>query len=261
MITEGLSHIKRYLSHWFTAKPKGGFGVHSPFAFHFITNVVEEKHPYYCFTSIEKARANLLRDKDEIDVTDYGTGPSCKKRVCDIASRSLKSARLAQTIFRIALSNHSKEILELGTSLGITTLYLAKTDSAAHITTLEGCPNTARIARNVLDNAGVRNVDIVTGNIDVTLDAVLSKHKTLDLVFFDANHRKQPTLAYFEKCLTKASGNTIFIFDDIHHSSEMEEAWREITCHPDVRVSMDFFHFGVLFFNKSLQKEHYKIRL
>ncbi len=256
-----LSYIKRFVRHWLTAKPKGGFGVHSPFAFHFITNVIEEKLPYYCFSVVERYRRSLLRDKQTIDVTDYGTGPSCPKRICDIASNSLKRASLAQVIFRIAISNRSKEILELGTSLGITTLYLAKTDSKAHITTLEGCPNTAAVARNLMDNAGVRNVDIVIGDINKTLDGALSRHQKLDLAFFDANHRKEPTIIYFEKCLPKVSDNSIFIFDDIHHSAEMEEAWDEIKKHPAVRVSMDFFHFGVIFFNEALQTEHYKIRL
>lgn len=261
MRDSSFSYIKRFARHWLTAKPKGGFGVHSPFAFHFITNVIEEKLPYYCFSMVEKSRHSLLRDKRTIDVTDYGTGPSCPKRICDIASNSLKKASLAQVIFRIAISNRSKEILELGTSLGITTLYLAKTDSKAHITTLEGCPNTAAVARNLLDNAGVRNVEVIVGDIGKTLDDAISRHNRLDLVFFDANHRKEPTIRYFEKCLPKVSANTIFIFDDIYHSAEMEEAWNEIKSHPAVRVSMDFFHFGVIFFNKTLQIEHYKIRL
>jgi len=254
-----LFYIKRYIKHWFSAKRKGGFGVHSPFVFHFITKVIEEKNPYYSYSEVERVRKSLLSNTETINVIDYGTGPSCKKRVCDIAKSSLKSSKLAQLIFRIAISNKSKSILELGTSLGVTTLYLSKTDSRASITTLEGSPETASVAQRYIKNADANNVQIVVGDIDSTLPKVLNEIKRLDLVFFDANHREEPTLNYFRQCLKKIDNSTIFIFDDINHSPEMVKAWEQIKKEESVRVTIDIFYMGIVFFNKNLQKEDYKI--
>ena len=254
-------HIKSYIKHWFSAHHSGGFGIHSPFAYHFASRVLKEEYRYYCFEWIERVRKKLCTDKRVINVTDYGTGPSCEKRVCDIARRSLKSARQSQVLFRTAVAYKCHNILELGTSLGITTLYLSQADTHAKVTSLEGCPETASIARETLSNAGVKNVKIVTGDIDKTLESTLAEYETVDLVFFDANHRKEPTLRYFDACLKKADTHSVFIFDDIYHSPEMTEAWEQIKANDKVRVTVDTFHMGFVFFDKKLQKEHYKIRL
>ncbi len=253
-------HIKSFIRHWFSAHHSGGFGIHSPFAYHFATRVLKENYSYYCYEWIEKVRRKLKRDKTVISVTDYGTGPSCERKVCDIAAKSLKSPRQSQLLFRTALAYKSRNILELGTSLGITTMYLSQADTKANITTLEGCPQTASVAEKMFQAAGIKNVKITVGDIDKTLETTLKGYETLDLVFFDANHRKEPTLRYFEMCVKKANTKTIFIFDDIYHSPEMTEAWNTIKADSRVRVTVDIFYMGFVFFDKKLQKENYKIR-
>lgn len=260
MNSTALFHISSYIKHWLSAKPRGGFGVHSPFLYHFATNVLEEQNPYYAYEEIEKLRKSLLNDTSTISTSDYGTGPSCTKMVCDIARHSLKRKKYAQLLFRIALSNKSEDILELGTSLGITTLYFAKSNSNARITTLEGCPKTAAIAKQLFKNAGTTNIETIVGNIDTTLKTALQKYASLDLVFFDANHRKDATINYFKQALPKVHNNTIFIFDDIHHSTEMEEAWEYIKSDKSVRVTVDIYEMGIVFFKKELKREDYKIR-
>lgn len=252
--------IKSFINHWLHAHRSGGFGIHSPFAYRFATRVLVEKNEYYCYRWIESLRKKLLHDKRVIHVTDYGTGPSCDKRVCDIAKRSLKDSRQSQLLFRTAVACKSRNILELGTSLGVTTMYLSQTDTQARITTLEGCPQTAAVAKEMFDIAGIKNISIVTGDIDRTIDKVVAEYESLDLVFFDANHRKEPTLRYFNKCIGKATTKSVFIFDDIYHSPEMTEAWEQIKANDKVRVTIDIYQMGFVFFDKKLQKEHYKIR-
>jgi predicted O-methyltransferase YrrM len=83
----------------------------------------------------------------------------------------------------------------------------------------------------------------------------------LDLVFFDGNHQKVPTLDYFHHCLTKAHENSIFIFDDIHWSSEMDEAWQQIQGHEQVSLTIDLFQFGLVFFRKGIAKQHFTLRM
>src|SRR5690606_35219993 len=124
---------------------------------------------------------------------------------------------------------------------GITTLYEAVAAPTAKIITFEGCPQTAAVAERNFRKLNRQNIEIVTGNIDETLPERLKEVSSIDFVFFDANHRYEPTVRYFETCLSKAHNDTCFIFDDIHWSDEMEQAWETIRAHPSVTVSIDLF--------------------
>lgn len=253
-------YIKEYIKFQFTAKHHKGHGVHSPFVFSLIEDIFNEKHPYYAFKSIEKARTNLLLDNSSIFVNDYGTGSSRKRKVSDIARQSLKNKREAQMLFRLACLIQPKNILELGTCLGITTLYLSSARPTANIYTIEGCPNIANIAKQVFKNSQAKNITSIVGNIDTQLPKALSKIDKLDMVFFDANHTKEATLKYFYTCLEKANNDTVFIFDDIYWSEGMTEAWKEIYQNPSITYSIDLFHLGIVFFKKEWIKSHFKIK-
>ena len=163
-------------------------------------------------------------------------------------------------LFRFACLMQPKNILELGTCLGITTLYLAKARSSANIFTIEGCPNIAKIAQQNFKNLSAKNITSFVGNINTELPKVLSQIDSLDMVFFDANHTKEATLNYFYQCLEKANEGSVFIFDDIYWSKGMTEAWEEIYKNPAVTYSIDLFHLGIVFFNKEWKKSHFKIK-
>lgn len=260
MIKDKLNLICRYIKYYFSALPKGGFGIHSPFVYSFVTDVIEESLPYYSYNIIEHIRQNLLRDKSYINVTDYGTGKSCKKQICEIAKVSSKNKKDSQLIFRIAVFAKAKNILELGTSIGTTTMYLGMSDHNSKIISLEGCPETANIAKTNLKNAKLSNVKIITGNIDNTLYDALKEMPTIDFAFFDANHQEVTTIKYFEQCLSKANKNSIFVFDDIHWSDGMDKAWKYICKNSKSVVTIDLFSMGIVFFNPELNKHNYKIK-
>lgn len=253
-------YIKEYIKFQFTAKHHKGHGVHSPFVFSLIEDVLNEKHPYYAFKDIERARTNLLSDHSVIYVNDHGTGTSRNRKISEIARQSLKSKKEAQMLFRLACQMQPKNILELGTCLGITTLYLSSARPSANIYTIEGCPNIAKIAKQVFRNEKANNITSIVGNIDTELAKVLSKIESIDMVFFDANHTKEATLRYFYTCLEKANNNTIFIFDDIYWSEGMTDAWKEIYQNEAVTYSIDLFHIGIASFNKEWKKSHFKIK-
>lgn len=252
--------IKAYVRHFFTAKTRRGDGVHSPFIFSFITDVKNEKHPFYAYKAIENVRKSLLNDSSTISVTDYGTGSSNKRKVCDIAKRSCKPAKQAQLLFRIVNTYQPQTIFDLGTCLGTTTLYMAKANQNARIHTFEGCPEIAKIAQSNFTILQCKNIVQHIGDLKETLPNALQQVEKVDLVFFDANHQKEPTLAYFEQCLQKAHNQSIFIFDDIHWSKGMEEAWNIIRQNPRITVSLDLYHMGILFFSSHLKPAHYKLK-
>lgn len=253
-------YIKEYIKFQFTAKHHKGHGVHSPFVFSLVEDILNEKNPYYAYTKIENIRKSLLSDHSSIYVNDHGTGKSRERKVSDIAHKSLKSKKEAQMLFRLACSMQPKNILELGTCLGVTTLYLSFSRPSAQIYTIEGCPNIARIAQQNFKNAKASNIKSLVGNINTQLPKVLSSIDELEMVFFDANHTKEATLNYFYQCLEKVNNNTIFIFDDIYWSEEMTQAWQEIYNNQDVTYSIDLFSMGIVFFNKEWKKSHFRIK-
>lgn len=239
-------------------------GVHSPFVFELYTRVIKASDPYYIFPEIEACRNLLLLSAEEIVVEDMGAGSkvnlSRKRKVKDIARHSLKNTRTAQLLFRLVNYFNPQVIVELGTSLGISTLYLASPNENASVYTFEGCPQTLAVAQKSFKHFGYTHIVSVAGNIDQALPEQVAVIPQLDFVFFDANHRLTPTLNYFNTCLAKSHPQSVFVFDDIYWSSEMAEAWKQIKAHPQVMLTIDLFYVGLVFFRKEQPKQHFKLR-
>ncbi len=258
--------------------------IHSPFVFALYQQIIKaDKADEPVFDQIESRRKALLQSTQQINVTDFGAGlrsvglrsvglrsvgpfvtgeTATSRSVADIARRSLKPARYGRLLHRLVRRFATGgTVLELGTSLGLTTAYLATgtTDHArpARLITFEGCPETANIARQQVDALGLTNIEIVTGNLDETLIHTLAKLDSVDLVFFDANHRFEPTVRYFREMVAKAHNDSVFVLDDIHWSVEMEQAWSQIQAHPAVTISIDLFGVGLLFFRREQPKQHF----
>ncbi len=257
--------LRKYCQYNFNASNGKGHGVHSPFVFDFITKVLQDKKIYPAYKKIEKLREQMLQDDREVEVADMGAGSSVNKsstrKIKAIARTSLKNKKFGQLLFRIVQYYKPATIIELGTSLGITACYLAAGNPDGEVYTFEGAKNVASIAINNFATCRYENIDLVVGNFDNTLRETLVNIFKLDLAFIDGNHRKIPTLDYFELLLKKSNNESIFIFDDIHWSSEMEEVWKEIKQHPAVTLTVDLFFVGLVFFSSQFKaKQHFTIR-
>jgi predicted O-methyltransferase YrrM len=202
----------------------------------------------------------MLKDSTYINIKDYGAGSlsSSQKRrkVKDIAKSGLSSKKFSQLLYQLVASYKPEQVIELGTSLGINSLYLAAYSPEILVTTFEGCPETATYAQNVFAKLKKKNISLILGNIDEKLPKFLEQQEKVDLVYFDANHRFAPTLNYFNLALPKVHQKTLFIFDDIHWSSEMEKAWETIKNHPKVTMTVDIFTAGLVFFDSALTPSH-----
>ncbi len=256
---------KKYLRYYFTAGNSKGHGMHSPFVFELITKVFNDKQHYHAYSRVEGLRKKLLQDQTLLTVEDYGagsvTGATKQRTVSSIAKNAAKPAKLGQLLFRMVQYYKPGIIVELGTSLGITTSYLSLAKPDARITTLEGAAAVAAAARHNFKNAELSNCTIIEGNFDHTLPAVVRGLSTVDLAFIDGNHRQEPTERYFRELLTKTNNDSILIFDDIHWSAQMEAAWKTIKNDPAVRCSIDLFFIGIVFFRSEFkEKQHFTIR-
>ena len=256
---------KKYIRYLLTASNSKGHGVHSPFVFELITKVLNDDRKYYAYEQIEEVRASLKVDNSLLTIRDFGAGSRVtqqkQRSVSSIANSALKPKKFGQLLFRIVEQYKPSNIVELGTSLGITTSYLASANPAANITTMEGAAEVAAVAKNNFKRLGLQNIQLVEGDFNETLARVLQNVPTVDLAFIDGNHRLQPTLAYFQQLLTKTHEYSVLIFDDIHWSAEMEEAWETIKDHASVSLTIDLFFIGLVFFRtENKTKQHFTIR-
>ncbi len=252
----------RYLS-----RARDEHSLHSPFLYALYTEVIRAtRGPKKAFVPIRAARKKLRRSQQRITITDLGAGskinPSRQRTIGDIARNSQKSPRFGRLLFRLVQRFQATTVVDLGTSLGLTTAYMAEATRPynGRVLTFEGCAETAAVARQNFDQLGQENVTIVVGNLDETLARGLASLGPVDFVFFDANHRYEPTVRYFETCLQHIHNDTVFVFDDIHWSDEMEQAWAYIKKHPSVTVTIDLFWVGLVFFRHEQPREDFILR-
>ncbi|MCC8358499.1 O-methyltransferase [Salinimicrobium sediminilitoris] len=293
--------------------------MHSPFVYNLVTKCFYDRKKHLSYLILKQYRKSLLKDERTIRIKDFGAGSRVLKsderevsKMAKIAGISPKRARLLNRLVRYLEVDTA---LELGTSLGMGTAAMAAGNNIK-ITTLEGCPETGKVAEEKFQEFGLRNVELKVGefeeklvvsgqwsvvrpNSQLTTDNRLAygadfqsmtnrnskfqipnsqkKQPTTDspqpttpisilntkysLLFIDGNHQKEATLAYFEKLLATVHNDSVMIFDDIHWSRGMEEAWEEIKAHPQVRVSIDTFQWGMVFFRREQEKEHFVIRV
>ncbi len=255
----------KYLRYYFSSMNGKGHGIHSPFVFKFVRDVLNDRRHYYAYTLVEFMRTRLLHDQRVIEVEDLGAGSAISKSnrrsVAEICRNTSKSKKFAQLLFRIVQYFKPATIVELGTSLGISTAYLSHGNVRSKLITCEGSVSVADLAEANFREMKLSNIEIVRGNFDHTLPAIIKENPSIDLAFIDGNHREEPTLRYFEWLLPSLHNDSVVILDDIHWSDEMNNAWNSIKDHDRVRCTIDLFFIGLVFFKDDFKvKQHFEIR-
>jgi len=250
-----------YIKHYFSAK--NAHGLHSPYVFDFYNHILHSEYDYYTFSTLEREYNLLIHNNQEIEIEDFGEGAKTKgkyykKKIAEIAKSSTSKELVRKVLFQLANLHQCNKMLEIGTSLGFGSAYLAHARPRAEIITLEGAAEIAKIANQNHEKLLIQNVKIMVGEFSETLPKS-TENQAFDLIYFDGNHNKKATLNYFEHCMKHKHDKSIFVFDDIYWSKEMTEAWEIIIMHPEVTRSIDFYHAGIIYFDKNLQKEHFKL--
>jgi len=240
------------------------YSIHSPFVFGLLQEVLAWDKTYYSFPKIEQLRYLLSLDKNKIKVQDLGAGSkvntSESRTVSSIVRHTISPAWQCQFLFRLINHLQLKNRLELGTSLGINSLYQYFPYPNDLFYTVEGCPATAQIAQRNFAKIKATNIQMEVGDFETLLPKVLEKMPSVDYVFFDGNHQKEATLQYFNQCLPYHHANSVFVFDDIYWSDEMAAAWQAIKQTKAVTLTLDFFYFGLVFFRQEQQQQqHFSI--
>jgi predicted O-methyltransferase YrrM len=256
--------IVKYLKYILLSHHRRGHGIHSPFVFDLVSRVFRNKiDPDIVFT-VEQARKKLISDKRTIFVKDLGSRSELLKtnlkKVSDIARRSPVPLKYGVLLSNMAAEFGKPLIIELGTSFGISTMYMAASREDVTVSTIEGCPEIAEIAKQNFIEAGLKNITALVGAFDNILPGYAINGIKPGMVFIDGNHRKEPVLKYFNEMAELSDSKTVIIIDDINYSREMAEAWNEIKLHEKVSVSIDIFRMGILFFREGINHNDYIIR-
>ncbi len=256
--------LQAYFGYLRKAKYRRGHGVHPPFAYDLVRHYFYERHPYYHFDLIDEIRMDLLEAGRKIEVAEFGAGSkkfkSKQRAIKDLVKYNATPQKQGELISRLVSFFKPQTIVELGTSLGLGTMYLALPQKKVKVYTIEGSEAIAKEAKINFQLAGVSNVIQQIGSFEDELPNICEKVDQIDMVYFDGHHDYEPTINYFNQCLAKASSSAVFIFDDIYWSAGMQKAWNEIIQHPSISISFDLFRFGITIVNKDVQKQHYIVR-
>ncbi len=256
--------VSAYIRYRLSVQSK--FSLHSPFIYKFWAGVLKDHTNYPAYREVERFRNELLSNEKIIKRTDFGTGAggssplTSNVKVKELARRSLVSVKEARFLYKLVKDLQPGTILEFGTSLGLSSLVMTEAAPNARIITIEGCNETAAIARFNFEKAHKKNITVLSGTFDEKLPEALGLIPKPDLVFFDGNHCKEPTLNYWRKCLPHLHTGSVAVFDDIHWSGEMEKGWKLIIAGPEVKVSIDLYQLGVIYFRSELSKEDFVLR-
>ncbi len=252
-----------FVSHFFKARRKG-HGVHSPFVYRLCEDVFYSKEEFYDFKELSGIREKILGDTTSINFVDHGAGSvslrSSKRKICDIARKGISSKEQNELLYRLVNHFQSKNCIELGTSVGLNAIYLAKANPKCEVFSIEGSEDLFNYAVKLKNGNAIKNLEMVCGTFRDKLPELLNRLKTLDFLYVDGNHTYGETIYHFEKALPKKHPESVFVFDDIYWSKGMTKAWKEICRRKEVRLSLDLFHFGIIFFREEF-KEKQHIRL
>jgi len=260
----GIFSVTRYFKYLIFSCHRRGHGIHSPFVFNLVSEIFRNKTGPDIVCCIEKIRERLLADRRSITVNDLGAGSgkmkSSKRKVSDIARYSAVPEKYGVLLSNMAEAFGEPVILEFGTSLGISTMYMAASCPGATVISIEGCRKTSEIASDNFRTAGLKNIRVINGSFDNILPELRSEKICPGLVFIDGNHRKEPLIRYFNQVADMSGTGSAVIIDDINSSGEMAEAWLEIKSHKNVTLSVDIFRMGMVFFREGLNHFNYVVR-
>jgi len=255
--------LKKYLQ--FRLKAGNAYSVHSPFVYSLYSEVlrpgsfVVEKNLFHA----ENLLNQLYVNKGSFSATDTGEQSRAGKvfTIGQKAKSVSQNSKGGRILYRLVKKFQAENIVELGTGAGASSIYMSCASPSARICTIEGNASMALIAKDLFQKWGNDNVHLFEGLFDDVLPSVLSQLQSVDIAFIDGDHKGESLLRYYEMLLTFMKDNSILVLHDIYWSDDMNEAWKKLISRPEVHVSVDVFHFGLLFFNKAQPKQHFQLKV
>lgn len=252
--------VREYIKYCLIAKNR--HGIHSPFVYDFNDTCLKLAIPQYEYQVFKELKSKFIKNQDTIEVTDLGAGSkrlNKQRKISDIAKISGSSEKYGKLLYRLVAHYQPKEVLELGTSLGLGTYMLAAGAENVHVTTVEGCENTYEIARRSFPSSQHVKVDFEHSDFMGYLEN-LQKQSPFDLVFIDGDHKSESLFKQLELLKPFMHDETIIVLDDIRWSKDMLKAWNTFVHDSEYHLTIDLFKMGLIMKRSHQEKEHFVIR-
>ena len=153
--------ILKYLNYKLTGFTE--HDLHSPFLYNFYMELIKNKHPFGDFEELKTIRKSLEQNNSVLEITDLGAGSkklnTNKRPIKHIAKYGIAPNKQAEFLYRLINKFKPNNIIELGTSIGLTTLYLSKAAQKSTIYTIEGCQNIFKFSKQLFKDQAIKNVN------------------------------------------------------------------------------------------------------
>ena len=254
----------KYITYIFIARHKKGHGIHSPFLYDLIINTFNNSFQYETYSRIEKLRKIIRTDRQNYIYTNYRPSQNVytrhPRKVSDVVKKTAISPKHARLIFRLINKFNPNVSLELGTGVGVTTAYIASAKKHNIVYTVDKNNELTDYARHNLQYLDIENVRIINDTFEEAIKKIIRLNKKIDFLLIDGNHTKTATITYLSQMYSLFHNDTIIIIHDIHWSPEMESAWKTIINNPDIKLAIDLFFMGIIFFKSELNKQNFVIK-
>lgn len=250
--------VKEYLGYISNAKKR--HGIHSPFVYDFTDKCLSRNVDENTLKSFKTYKKALKNDPTIINVKDLGAGSkklSNKRKVKSIYAVSSSGDKYGKLLYKIAAHYQPKNMLELGTSLGVGSLMLASGNPKGQLHTVEACPETLKVATKNLENHQISNITFYNAAFK---DYIEQNTTIFDLVFIDGDHKSDRLLELLALLDSYIHDETLIIIDDIRWNIDMFEGWKKIINDNRYNLTIDLFRMGIIAKRKHQQREHFVIR-
>lgn len=207
----------------------------------FIEQYISDNKYSQHVNNIESARINFLQNNDILPSSGKSVGEYCKAS----SSPQSKGEFLMKLIRVIKPDN----CLELGTNFGISAAYQAcglELNGKGRLITIEYNRELLPYSDDLWDKIGIKHrIQQYQGKFEDVLSEILSMLQEIDFVYIDGNHRKEPTLSYFNEIYPFLRKDSVVVFDDITWSDEMKEAWMILSKDQRINNAFEVHDLGV----------------
>ena len=256
--------IRKYIQHLFYLHYRKGHGIHSPYLFEFVNKVIFNGAELTVPPEIIRTHRELKKDRTQIPEVKLGAASHVnstgERSAASFVRHSSVSEKYGALLYRISRWFEPEMIIELGSGLGISSLYLASGSPHVPLHSIEGNPHRASFAEKVVAGLKMEMLNIHQGEMDEELNKLIPHVRGRFVAFVDGNHRYEPTIAYVRKLMEVAGDEALIIMDDIYWSKEMFKAWEELKSWPESRVSVDLYQMGIILLRRDLAKASFKFK-